>query len=121
MPFSWSGLTPPVARGLAKAVGLNPASAAYRLQLRYGRVPDERFIDEMWPALRTEWLRRDRSVTKDVALALTEQGLNPLGMPVRNHEQRLAFLDAIPLDETVKAVVLAAFLQAHESDIAVTE
>ena len=116
MAFSWSGVRPPVARGVAKAAGLNPASAAYRLQLKFGRVPDERFVEQMWDALRDEWLQRDRAVTKALANVLAQQGVVPTDVPVRNHEQRLQVLRSIPLDETVRSVVLSMFLAAHETE-----
>lgn len=110
MSFNWQDVRPPVLKGLAAAADIDMRHAVSGLQARFGATPTEEFVHEMWPALRTEWLSRDRPAAKALAAALQARGVGNTSIKPTNHEARLEYLRSCRNSKAVREEALAAFL-----------
>jgi hypothetical protein len=112
MAFDWNQLPRPVLKGLAAAADLDPADASVGLRKRFGKTPSEEFVQQMWPALRAEWLSRDRAAAKLIATALRARGAGNTAIRPTNHDTRIDYLKSCRISKAVREEVLPVLLAA---------
>lgn len=113
MSFEWGKVPPVTVRKLAGALGITNRDPSQGLRARYGESPGSSFVDEAWGPMRDEWLSRDRAAARRLAEALQSRGAGSKDLPIRNHEQRLAYLRSCRISKAVREEALKAFLEAH--------
>lgn len=115
MAFQWVTLKPVVLRGLAIAAGADGRNAADDLRRRFGAVPIDEFVQQMWSALRDEWLSRDRPAATELARNLQARGVGNTSIRLNNHENRLTYLRSCRISKAVREETLPLFLAAGGS------
>lgn len=107
MSTAWAQLGNPALQGLAESEGLDRRQAEAEIVRRFGPVPDDQSIRALWPALRREWLRRDRRAAKTIAADLRRRRAGKADLPIANHEQRMSYLASCRASKAVVGAVLA--------------
>lgn len=108
MSFAWTNLSKSTMEELARAAGLRVTRAQADLTERYGAIPDERLIEELWPVLREGWVRREPVARRMIVEGMRGGGLGDLSIKVRDRPGQMAYLKSCRMSATLKRVVLEA-------------
>jgi len=108
----WGQLSPQVLRALGAAHQLDVADTTTFLAATYGAGPNERFVEENWPALREQWLAHDTEARHRIVdeLRLHRVGKHQLDRSTLDSD--LQYLRTCSNARRLRDIVLGELLQA---------
>ena len=112
--FSWSNVDPEIRRALCGDVDDGSTSTETQLRSQYGARPKEVFVSDCWSVLREEWLAADSAARGAIVGTLRAAGLGDQSIEGDSVDQHLAYLRSCRNHQTLRQVVLAAFVEMGE-------
>lgn len=108
--FDWSALPNGLLRQLREDLGLSARGVPQALAKRFGAQPTERFVQEVWPALRDRWVAKDPVVRRSIVTTLRERGLGTAGLRGSSARTEVSYLRSCRNSESLRRIVLAHLL-----------
>lgn len=114
----WNNIARSTVRELARAAGLRSSNeqAVEDLTSRYGPLPTEQFVDEMWLVLRDGWLTRSAPHREAVVARMRELGRGDMSKKVRTRSEQLAYLRTLRRSPSLAEEVLKVFLESGSQE-----
>ena len=113
MAFQWKNLSKGLAKELARAAGLRISFAAEDLSDKFGELPTDSLVEDLWLTLRDRWLATKPSPRGRVATELHKAGLGDTSIKISTKAGQMEYLRSCRQSNRLKAIVLAAFLDHH--------
>jgi len=110
MTFQWKNLSKGLSKELARSVGLRVSFAAVDLSAKFGELPTDALVEDLWPTLRERWLATRPASRDRVVAELRKAGLGDASMKINSKTGQMEFLRSCRQSGRLKAIVLAAFL-----------
>lgn len=111
MTFAWSNLSKSTLRELARGVGLPVTKAEAELTKKYGAIPGEELIKDLWTVLRDGWITREPVARAEIVEGLRAARLGDLSIKVGTRTGQISYLRTCRMSATLKSVALAALLR----------
>jgi hypothetical protein len=110
MTFQWKNLSKGLSKELARPVGLRVSFAAEDLSAKFGELPTDALVEDLWPTLRERWLATRPASRERVVAELRKAGLGDTAIKIGSKAGQMEYLRSCRQSGRLKAIVLAAFL-----------
>ena len=110
MTFQWKNLSKGLSKELARPMGLRVSFAADDLSAKFGELPTDALVEDLWPTLRERWLATRPASRERVVADLRKAGLGDTAVKIGSKAGQMEYLRSCRQSARLKAIVLAAFL-----------
>jgi hypothetical protein len=110
MAFQWKNLSKGLSKELARSARLRISFAAEDLSAKFGDLPTDAVVQDLWPTLRDRWLATRPASRDRVVSELRKAGLGDTSIKISSKTGQMEYLRSCRQSGRIKAIVLAAFL-----------